>query len=239
MSDRATTHNLNPVSAAPVVGPDARRFVWPRLRWLWLGAAVAVLHVSWRGQQHAARIAALLDAGSPVDKPLAVKLANEIGFWAIWALLGCLAVSPLAARWPAQPGHQGAAPAAWRRALGLAAAGLGALHMLVYALAQPTSWRELASRLADQPWQWLGAAAAALLLPLALTSNRAAMRRLGSRWKLLHRLVYPATVAVVLHYALRADATRWHWQAFALLAALLLLARVVPRPLRRRSLADR
>lgn len=212
--------------------------MWPRLRWLWLGAVGAVLHVGWRGQQHAARIDALVGAGLPVDKPLAVKLANEIGFWAIWALLGCLAVSPLATRWPAQSGHSGAAPAAWRRALGLSAAGLGALHVLVYALAQPASWRELASRFAEQPWQWLGAAAAALLLPLALTSNRAAMRWLGSRWKLLHRLVYPATVAVVLHYALRADATRWHWQAFALLAALLLLARVLPRPPRQPSRAD-
>jgi len=111
--------------------------------------------------------------------------------------------------------------------------------MLVYALAQPTSWRDLAGQFVEQPWQWLGAAAAALLLPLVLTSNRVAMRRLGSRWKLLHRLVYPATVAVVLHYALRADATSWHWQAFALLAALLLLARAMPRPLRRRNLADR
>lgn len=186
---------------------------------------MAVTHVGWRGQQHAARINALVAAGLPVDKPLAVKLANELGFWAIWALLACLAVSPLAVRWPARAGQRGATPAQWRRALGLSAAGLGVLHMAVYALGQPASWQGLADTLVEHPWQWMGALAAVLLLPLAVTSNRSAMRLLGRNWKLLHRLVYPATVAVVLHYALRADATQWHWQAFALMAAVLLLLR--------------
>ena len=46
----------------------------------------------------------------------------------------------------------------------------------------------------------LGFAAFLLLLPLALTSNRAAMRRLGKNWQRLHRLVYAAAILAAWHF---------------------------------------
>ena len=38
------------------------------------------------------------------------------------------------------------------------------------------------------------------MVPLALTSTRASIRRLGARWLQLHRLVYPAAILGVLHF---------------------------------------
>ncbi|HQN44981.1 MAG TPA: hypothetical protein PLA25_12660, partial [Anaerolineaceae bacterium] len=45
-----------------------------------------------------------------------------------------------------------------------------------------------------------------LLIPLAITSTRAAMRKMGARWKKLHRLSYLAAVLAVIHYLLAAKA---------------------------------
>jgi sulfoxide reductase heme-binding subunit YedZ len=79
----------------------------------------------------------------------------------------------------------------------------------------------------------VGLAAWLLLLPLALTSTDGWVRRLGyARWKRLHRLAWAAAVLGVLHFVWRvkADLRRPSWFAAAL--ALLLLARLVPRPIR-------
>ncbi len=192
--------------------------------------AVAVAHVGWRGQQHAARWALAQAAGDLTAKPLAVKLANEVGFWALWALLATLSVTPILQlqRRGGLTALSGAVPPAiWRRTLGLLSAILAAMHMAVYVALHPKSLAELIIAWIELPWQWLGAVAALLLLPLALTSNQQAMRRLGRRWKSLHQLVYPATIAIVLHYALRSDATLWHWMGFAAIAAGLLALRLV------------
>jgi sulfoxide reductase heme-binding subunit YedZ len=79
-----------------------------------------------------------------------------------------------------------------------------------------------------------GFAALLLMLPLALTSTDSMVRRLGRRWSLLHRLVYPAAVLAVLHYwwhkAGKADIVEP--AIYAALLALLLVLRL----LRRRSI---
>jgi sulfoxide reductase heme-binding subunit YedZ len=190
---------------------------------------VAVAHVVWRGQQHAARWDLAQATGDLTAKPLAVKLANEVGFWALWALLATLAVTPLVRlqRRGGLPTLVGPVPpATWRRTLGLLSAILAALHMAGYGVLHPKSLSDLVSVWLELPWQWLGAVSALLLLPLVLTSNQLAMKALGRRWKSLHQLVYPATIAIVLHYALRSDATQWHWMGFAALAAGLLALRL-------------
>ena len=52
----------------------------------------------------------------------------------------------------------------------------------------------------DRPFITVGFIAWALLLALALTSNRYSVRRLGRRWQLLHRAVYAITVCALLHH---------------------------------------
>ena len=52
----------------------------------------------------------------------------------------------------------------------------------------------------EKPYVLVGLAAILLLLPLAITSTKGWQRRLGKRWKILHRLVYIAAPLVVVHF---------------------------------------
>src|SRR5690606_17382592 len=81
----------------------------------------------------------------------------------------------------------------------------------------------------ERPFIAAGFVAWVLMIPLALTSNRFAMRRLGSRWQRLHRLVYLLVPAGVLHFW-------WHKAGkndigepaiYAVIVAVLLLARIL------------
>lgn len=88
-----------------------------------------------------------------------------------------------------------------RRPLGLYAFLYVCLHFLTfvwldYGLDLGLIWQELA----EKRYVLAGFAAFLILLPLAITSTRGWMRRLGKDWKRLHRLVYVAALLAVLHY---------------------------------------
>ena len=88
-----------------------------------------------------------------------------------------------------------------RRRLGLFAFSYALLHVLVYlGPYRGFDWREITKDLGKRPYISLGFCALLLLLPLAVTSSDRMMRRLGRRWQRLHRLIYPASVLVVLHF---------------------------------------
>jgi len=88
-----------------------------------------------------------------------------------------------------------------RRPLGVAAFGYCVLHFLVYFLmGQKGNVQYVLEDAVRVSSRWSGWLSLLLLLPLALTSSDGMVRRLGGkRWKLLHRLVYPATVAAIWH----------------------------------------
>jgi sulfoxide reductase heme-binding subunit YedZ len=65
-----------------------------------------------------------------------------------------------------------------------------------------------------------------LLIPLAITSNNAMMRRLGKKWKKLHRLVYIIVVLGVLHYLWLVKADYPEYGIYAFIAAVLLFQRL-------------
>ena len=65
-----------------------------------------------------------------------------------------------------------------------------------------------------------------LLLTLASTSTRAAARRLGSRWKQLHRLVYLAGIGAVVHFFWRVKADTREPLSYAAIVAMLLSVRL-------------
>lgn len=89
----------------------------------------------------------------------------------------------------------------FRRLLGLFAFFHAVLHVGIYlALDQGFAWRYIAEDLTERPFIISGAVAFVLLIPLAVTSTRGWIRRLGRRWVQLHRLVYIATGAALLHY---------------------------------------
>jgi len=140
-------------------------------------------------------------------------ITHVTGEWALRWLLVCLAVTP-ARRWL---GWSWAAPL--RRTFGLLAFGYAVLHASTWAVLDlgldPAAMVE---DLLERRYIAAGATAFALLTPLALTSTRASIRRLGRRWLTLHRLVYAAAIAAVIHFL---------WLVKADLAAPLLHAGVL------------
>lgn len=116
-------------------------------------------------------------------------------------------------RWPRWLLHH-------RRDIEVAAFLYALLHTAIYVIDRGTL-----DRIIDQLPQvriWAGWLALALFLPLGLTSNDAAQRWLGSGWKRLQRLAYPAAIVVLLHWAALHNWAGWLPAAvhFAPLAAL-------------------
>jgi sulfoxide reductase heme-binding subunit YedZ len=122
-----------------------------------------------------------------------------------------------------------------RRAIGLAAFGTALVHLGFY-VATMGEWAAIRAELLA-PGIWTGWAALALLLPLAVTSNNAAMRRLGRGWKRLQRLAYPAALLTFVHMGLVHNGWRDAlWLALPLLA--LELTRFFPPHPRRNPAKD-
>ena len=89
----------------------------------------------------------------------------------------------------------------FRRMLGLFAFFYASLHFTTYIWwDQFFDWAGIVKDVAKRPFITTGFAAFVCLIPLAATSNKAMMRRLGRRWQQLHRLVYPIAAAGVIHY---------------------------------------
>jgi len=120
---------------------------------------------------------------------------NVSGAWAFAYLFLALACTPV------QRLTRSAWVAAVRRPLGLAAFGYCVLHFLAYfVIGQKLQVGYAIDDSLHQTSRIPGWLSLLLLLPLALTSTDGMARRLGGkRWKLLHRLVYPATALAVLH----------------------------------------
>jgi len=115
----------------------------------------------------------------------------------------------------------------FRRQLGLWAFAYAVLHLSAYLyFLLGLDFSSFGAELVERPYITVGAAALMGLLALAATSTRWSMRKLGRRWKQLHRLVYPVLLIVLLHmlWVVRADAGRW--VLYASIAALLLLVRL-------------
>lgn len=122
-------------------------------------------------------------------------VTHVTGDWTLRLLLATLAVTPLR-RLLARPGL-----APYRRTLGLLAFTYACLHFSTYlALDLTFDFGALAEDVAKRPYITVGFTAFCLLVPLAATSTRAMIRRLGRRWVTLHRLVYVAAVLGVVHF---------------------------------------
>ncbi|HET6778079.1 MAG TPA: protein-methionine-sulfoxide reductase heme-binding subunit MsrQ [Gemmatimonadales bacterium] len=89
-----------------------------------------------------------------------------------------------------------------RRLIGLTAFWYACLHLSTYLVFdQSLSMDEIAKDIVKHPWVLVGFTAFLCLVPLAITSTTGWVRRLGGkRWQRLHRLVYVAAIAGVLHY---------------------------------------
>jgi methionine sulfoxide reductase heme-binding subunit len=123
-------------------------------------------------------------------------ITHFTGDWAIRLIAVTLAITPLRQilRLPDL--------IRFRRMIGLFAFFYASLHFLAYLwLDRLFDFQDLAKDIAKRPFITAGFVAFLAMLPLALTSTRGWIRRLGGRrWQQLHRLIYLAGVAAVVHY---------------------------------------
>ena len=159
-------------------------------------------------------------------------IEHELGQWALRLLLLTLAVSPLR-----QLTGQSVL-LRFRRMLGLYAFAYASLHFAAWlALDLVGDLSGIATEIVRRPFITVGFLAWLLLVPLAVTSTRGWMRRLGRNWGRLHRLIYPIGALVVLHFwwIVKSD---WREPAlYAGLLAVLLGWRAWKAVVRRRSAA--
>jgi sulfoxide reductase heme-binding subunit YedZ len=149
---------------------------------------------------------------NPVD-----KVQDTLGIWGLRLLLATLAVTPLREilGWPRL--------VLFRRMLGLFAFFYVSMHFLWYLLVdQGLDWRLWIEDITKRPYITVGFAALLLLIPLAVTSTRRAMRRMGRRWQRLHRLIYPAAILGCTHFYWQVKADIREPLVYALVLAVLL-----------------
>jgi sulfoxide reductase heme-binding subunit YedZ len=185
-------------------------------------ALVPFAHLLWRGFN-----------GNLTADPL-VEITNETGIWTLRFVVMTLAITPIRriAGWHAL--------IRYRRMLGLFAFFYGTLHFLIYLVADrfasldfpdgfvawstavnlmASIWEDVAKR----PFITVGFIAFTSMIPLALTSTTAWIRRLGGRnWQRLHRLIYLTGIAGVTHYWWRVKADTLHPVTYAAIVTLLL-----------------
>lgn len=179
---------------------------------IWALYAIGLLPAAWTFYLGA--------TGQLIGNPVKI-FEHLLGEWALRFLILTLLISPIrdvfGINW-----------VRYRRALGLLAFWYVAMHFLAYMV--------LDKRLAidviveDIFKRWfitIGMAGFVLLIPLALTSNRWSIRRLGPGWTKLHRLIYPIAAAGALHYCLSVKVIGPEQLIYAALVTLLVGWRLV------------
>lgn len=147
-------------------------------------------------------------------------ITHATGDWALRLLLATLAVTPLrrVTGWAWLTGY--------RRMLGLHAFAYACAHLATYLVLDLGGyWAQIFDDIVTRPFITVGFLAWLCLLPLAATSTRAAMRRLGRRWGQLHRLIYPIAGLAVLHFLWLVKSDLREPLIYAAVLALLLAAR--------------
>ncbi|MBZ6075190.1 protein-methionine-sulfoxide reductase heme-binding subunit MsrQ [Microvirga puerhi] len=124
-------------------------------------------------------------------------LEQSLGLWALRFLVATLAVTPLRQILNVNLLR-------YRRALGLLCFYYAVLHLTTYlVLDQGLDFAAIWADIVKRPYITIGMATFIILIPLAATSNNAAIRRLGGQvWAKIHRLVYVAAIGAVLHFLL-------------------------------------
>jgi sulfoxide reductase heme-binding subunit YedZ len=226
-----TTATTTPMASAPAArrtGPSPRRagrgIPWPWLdragRFSPLKASVLLLSLL-----PGAALAWLLATGQMGAEPYK-QAAREAGVITIRMLLVTLAVTPLRvlADWPRV--------VLVRRMLGLVTLGYALVHLGLYAAHLNGDLLKLAGEIARRVYLTIGFAALAGLAVLGVTSTDAWIRRLGRRWKTLHRLVFAIAALGLVHFFLQSKADVTGPTLTAGLFLWLLLWRSLPAEMR-------
>jgi sulfoxide reductase heme-binding subunit YedZ len=151
----------------------------------------------------------------------AKELVQAQGEWAMRFLLLTLLVTPLKRL------------TGWRfvqkvrRMLGLFTFAYASIHLLAYLfLLLEFDFSNLSADILKRPYITVGFTAYLLLVPLAVTSNRFAIRLLRNRWGVLHRLTYGVAILVLVHVTWLARSSYSEAIAYGVIVAFLLCSRV-------------
>ncbi len=139
--------------------------------------------------------AAIAGSAATLGADPVAAITHGTGDWALRFLLLSLAMTPLrrlsGQSWPIR----------FRRLVGLYAFFYACLHLATYLVLDLGGfWTQIFADIAKRPYITVGFSAWLLLLPLAVTSTRGWIRRLGRRWGQLHKAVYAAAALAVLHF---------------------------------------
>jgi len=119
----------------------------------------------------------------------------RLGDWSLRFLCLTLAITPIqtVTKWRGMTDY--------RQIFGLYAFFYATLHVLAYLLVDHAMiWRMVGIDIVESPYIWFGLPAYAIIFLLALTSPKRAKKRMGRTWKKLHRFIYIAAVAAIVHY---------------------------------------
>lgn len=156
------------------------------------------------------------------------EITHRTGDWTIRLLLGALAVTPVRRL----TGWNGIIR--FRRTIGLLAFTYASLHFLTWVVLdqglflQGDALGYVLEDVAKRPYITVGFTAFVLLVPLAVTSTRGWVRRLGRRWTSLHRVVYVAAALGSLHYLWLVKGEQLTPVWYALVLVVLLSVRLRP-----------
>jgi sulfoxide reductase heme-binding subunit YedZ len=153
-------------------------------------------------------------------------LERALGLWALRFLIATLAIAPIRT-------IGGPNLVRYRRALGLLSFYYAMLHVAVYVLLdKQLDVFSIAADIVRRPYITVGMLAFVVLVPLAVTSNGPMIRKLGARWRKLHRLIYLAAAAAALHFIMLVKAWSPEPLIYAVLVVALLLFRALPLKVR-------
>ena len=155
-------------------------------------------------------------------------ITHRTGDWALRFVLLTLAVTPF--RWLSRWNEV----IRYRRMLGLFTFWYASLHFSTYIVFDHFfDVRSIADDVIERKYVTAGFFGFVLLLPLAVTSTQGWIRRLGKRWSVLHRLIYVAAVAGVVHFLWLVKLETSEPLIYAAVLSGLFLVRVVRRKLTR------
>ena len=155
-------------------------------------------------------------------------LTRSTGEWTLRLLLLTLAMTPLrqlsGSAWPLR----------LRRMLGLFTFFYVCVHLLTYLLLDHFfDWEEIMMDIVKRPYITFGMLAFTLLIPLAVTSTKSMMKRLGKRLKSLHKLIYVIAILGTLHFILLVKADLKEPIIYIIILAALFLLRWKPTLIQR------
>lgn len=148
-------------------------------------------------------------------------ILHSTGFWTLTFLIITLTITPLRKIKGLNKIIQ------LRRMLGLFAFFYAFLHFSIYLVIDRFfEWDEIYKDIFKRPYITIGFSAFLLLFPLAITSTKKMIRRLGKKWQSLHRLIYTIAVLGVIHFwwLVKKDITEP--VIFALILAFLFIIRI-------------